>query len=288
MKETIVYRTNNYEQFKRLVGNRDVNPKRVRQIKKSIEEIGYIPNPIIVNENMEVIDGQGRLQALKDLGLPVEYIIKNGVGIKECLFMNINQEKWKIQDYIKSYAEMGNENYKKLQDLIELYPIYSVNTIGSAVKGIKTITATNIRRGNLEISTEEYEKAIITLNYLNRFIPSIKYLKGKTTNFFQALVFIYQIEGVDKERLVKQVNDNVLTMIAWHDTNTAIQSIEEIYNKQLGLKTRVYIFSEYRKALQEKQSRTNRYLGIDKDWHIGDKRIMFANKKLEKMSKNGR
>lgn len=63
-RETIVYRTNNYDQFKRLVGNREVNPKRVKTIKKSVEEIGYIPNPIIVNENMEVIDGQGRLQAL--------------------------------------------------------------------------------------------------------------------------------------------------------------------------------------------------------------------------------
>lgn len=280
MKETIVYRTNNYEQFKRLIGNREVNPKRVKTIKKSIEEIGYIPNPIVVNENMEVIDGQGRLQALKELGLPVEYIIKNGVGIKECLFMNINQERWKLIDYINSYAELGNQSYKMFKDLIELYPIYSVNTIGSAIKGVMTITSTNVRKGELEVSINEYENAIMTLNYINRFIPTIKYLKGKPTNFFQALVFVYNIEEVDKERLVNQVLNNVSDMLPFHDTNGAIQSIEEIYNKQLGLKSRVYIFSEFRKQLQERASRKHRGVGVSKDYKDGDKRIKYYKNKL--------
>lgn len=284
MKEsTIVYRTNNYEQFKRLVGNREVNPKRVKTIRKSIEEIGYIPNPIVVNENMEVIDGQGRLQALKELGLPVEYIIKNGVGIRECLYMNINQERWKIKDYINSYAERGNKSYQMLKDLIDFYPIYSVNTIGTAIKGIKNLTSTNIRKGNLEISNKEYEKAIMTLNYMNRFIPLIKFFRGKATHFFQALVFVYNVEGIDLERLFSQTNKEIGNIIPWNDTNTAIQSIEEMYNHQLGLKSRIYIFSEYRKAMQEQASRKNVGVGVAKDYKIGDRRNKEYQKRVEKM-----
>ena len=62
-----IFRTNKYEIFKQLKGNREVSPKRISKIINSIKEVGYIINPIIVNEKMEVIDGQGRLEALRIL-----------------------------------------------------------------------------------------------------------------------------------------------------------------------------------------------------------------------------
>lgn len=94
MKQTNeIQRTNNYYMFKRLEGNRFVDPKKVNKLKKSIDEVGYISNPIIVNEKMEVIDGQHRLEALKELGKPVEYIVQKNLDIKEVLFMNSKPRK---------------------------------------------------------------------------------------------------------------------------------------------------------------------------------------------------
>lgn len=57
--------TNNYEMFKILAGNRGVSPARVKKIKKSIEDVGYITSPILVNEKMEVIDGQRQIASFK-------------------------------------------------------------------------------------------------------------------------------------------------------------------------------------------------------------------------------
>ncbi|MBQ2600753.1 ParB N-terminal domain-containing protein [bacterium] len=68
-----VYRTTDYDKFKTLDGNRTVEKSRVNKILKSINDNGYIHCPIIVNERMEIIDGQGRLEAVKQLGIPVEY-----------------------------------------------------------------------------------------------------------------------------------------------------------------------------------------------------------------------
>ena len=82
MKEILT--TTDYSIFKTLEGNRAVKDHRVDKIVKSICNIGYVTSPILVNEKMEVIDGQGRLQALERLGMPVEYIIHEGVGIEEC------------------------------------------------------------------------------------------------------------------------------------------------------------------------------------------------------------
>lgn len=74
-KSNTVFRTKKYSQFKRLDSNRTVKTGRVNKIKQSIEKVGYVQSPIIVNEKMEVIDGQGRLEALKQLQIPVDYIV---------------------------------------------------------------------------------------------------------------------------------------------------------------------------------------------------------------------
>ena len=250
MKQTNeIKRTNNYDMFKRLEGNRFVDPKKVNKLKKSINEVGYISNPIIVNEKMEVIDGQHRLEALKELGKPVEYIVQKNLDIKEVLYMNINQEKWAMIDYIKSYAELGNESYQRLLDLIELYPLYNLNTIGSALKGINKLGNKQLQKGGLEVSQFEYENAIIKLNYLNRYIPTFKHLLGRTTYFCQAIMVVYDMEKIDRERLLKQISENVRVMIPWSDFNSCLSSIEDIYNKQLNFKNRVDIYKLYRQGL---------------------------------------
>ena len=65
-----MFRTTDYDAFKRVLGNRKVLEDRVSKILASFDKIGYIPVPIIVNEKFEVIDGQGRLEACKRRGLP--------------------------------------------------------------------------------------------------------------------------------------------------------------------------------------------------------------------------
>lgn len=50
--EKKIERTNNYKIFKKLKGNRDVAPSRVRKIVESINKVGYVTSPVIVNENV--------------------------------------------------------------------------------------------------------------------------------------------------------------------------------------------------------------------------------------------
>lgn len=114
-----MFRTTDYEGFKRVIGNRRVMEERVTKILASIDKIGYIPIPLIVNEKMEVIDGQGRLEACKRRGLPVNFIIKPGLRIQDCITMNINVTPWNLTDFILCYAEMGNESYQLMVKLLE-------------------------------------------------------------------------------------------------------------------------------------------------------------------------
>jgi hypothetical protein len=73
-------------------------------------------NPILVNEQLEVIDGQHRLEAAKSAGTYVYYIIVNGYTLTEVHTLNLNQKNWSKSDYMEGYANMGIEPYVKLRE----------------------------------------------------------------------------------------------------------------------------------------------------------------------------
>lgn len=69
-----VYVTKDYSIFNFLESNRAVNQNQVKKIVKSIQEKGYYPVPILVDDNYSIIDGQHRFTAVEQLNLPVYYI----------------------------------------------------------------------------------------------------------------------------------------------------------------------------------------------------------------------
>ena len=62
--------TYEYDKFKKIKGNRKINFKNLGKIINSMSKKQLVI-PILVNEKFEVIDGQHRLQACIELGLPV-------------------------------------------------------------------------------------------------------------------------------------------------------------------------------------------------------------------------
>lgn len=115
-----IYSTNDYGAFKYLSGNRKVDDGK-NYIIPSIKNNRWITNPIIVNKNMEIIDGQHRYEALKALNMPIQYIVSEDATVKDCISLNIKQQNWKLVDYIRCYADMGNDDYVFLVSQLEKY-----------------------------------------------------------------------------------------------------------------------------------------------------------------------
>ncbi len=258
MKE--IKETNNYEMFKKLEGNRIVDGKRIEKIKKSILKVGYITSPILVNQNMEIIDGQGRFEALKQLQLPVEYIVQNDIGIKECVAMNVHQTNWNALDYIKSYAERGIKSYAYMQNLIDKYHKSNVSLvhIATATKGLTRFGADIIRDGLLEITDEEYQNAIQRLDLVKEIAE--KYKKIPRTNFIVvAMLYCLIIDCVDfkrlKEKVIEVLDYGKVPPIPTVDE--AVQFLENIYNRN-SKKPTVYIYTEYRKHIEEQRAKAFR------------------------------
>ena len=111
-----VYQTSNLSIFKQIYGNRVPNLQHVKRLADSIRVYGMKCNPILVNERMEVIDGQHRLMAAKEAESFVYYIIVDGYSLNEVHTLNLNQKNWTKKDFMEGYANMGIESYIKLRD----------------------------------------------------------------------------------------------------------------------------------------------------------------------------
>lgn len=247
MKE--VKSTKKYDMFKELKGNREVSPSRVKKIIESIKNVGYITSPIIVNENMEIIDGQGRLKALQFLQMPVEYIVHKGAGINECLSMNIHQTNWTLKDYIKSYADRGLQSYVYLQDLIDTYKNLALITIVMACQG-GTKYSKKIYRGDLDLTERDYEKVKEKLDYITEVSSYFAFKNGAKSYLEFSLLICQTLDCIDLDRLKERLKEDCSIMRRWNSVPTCLQSIEDVYN--LNLAYPVFLYTEYRKTLYKK------------------------------------
>lgn len=239
-----IYTTKDYSMFKYLEGNRDTLQARVDKIKNSINKVGYVTNPIIVNDKFEVVDGQGRVEALKQMNLPVDYIVVNGVGTEECISLNIYNTSWNLPDYVKSYAERGNDNYKRLYNLFKEYKDIGIRNITAAVSE-KNIANSTVKDGTFILSQSDYEKGKKVLDYLNKFIPCIKKKKRvKKQAIIPALIFCYFSNDIDNDKLFERFNDRFPLSDSPDNIAEGLMVIEDIYNKNSRNKVMLsYIFN---------------------------------------------
>ncbi len=258
-KAGVYYRTDEYERFRPLDGNRNVTHQRAQKIVKSIEKVGYLDAPILVNERYEVIDGQGRLEACKLLGIPVLYIMQNGLGINECVQMNIHQSNWKLTDYIHSYAVQRDVSYIYLENLMKAFPRLSLLAIVNAINGNSGSGCNaTVQSGMFKCSEAEYMTAMDILSFESQFVDIIdaKRIGGRKELWFYALAFAFRHEGVDNERMAKQFYSQQFLITPVATTEQAVEILEQMYNAHIRKK--VYLKADYQKYNDERLALRNK------------------------------
>ena len=76
-----VYQTKDYDKFKTIKGNRNIDEPHVRSLQRSFLENGnrMDQEPMEVTDDFAILDGQHRFTGSKRLDMPVCYIIKSKV-----------------------------------------------------------------------------------------------------------------------------------------------------------------------------------------------------------------
>lgn len=232
-----VYKTDDYSIFQLSKFNRNIILRR--ELIEQAEE-GII-SPIVVNENLMVIDGQHRLKASEKVGAPVEYIIKQGLDEHDIVRMNTVQKPWSLANHIEAWANQGKDEYIKLLNLLNNY--YGNTTVVAQV-ALNTNTMKKARRAieSGEFEFFNYEKTVEFLSYLKRFreetgIPF-------KTKLSEAIYELFIIKKFDRERLIHKVIETDLNEDLKAKTlnkSDALQRLLDSYNKMLTPKSNKYI-----------------------------------------------
>ena len=220
-----VFLESNLSKFKLLDGNRGIEESRVEKIIDSIKTVGFINSPIVCNEHYEIIDGQGRLEACKRLGLPIPYIVIDGLGVDECRAMNVNQKNWSTLDFISSYANEGNPSYKYLLDFVRTSGFPFSTSIWIAVQ--RKYNPFAIRKGTLVFSEQDYIEARKLCDFLHKF-DRIKTNRQK--EFLIAIARVSELKEVDSETLFRKVCKNPRSFENISGCEDCVEVIERIYN----------------------------------------------------------
>ena len=223
--KTSIKSTTNYSLFQPLKGNRNVNRGHVMRIKESMKK-QMLPTFIEVNERYEVIDGQHRLEALKELELPVYYIVNEGSGLREAQRHNEIKKKWGYADILESHCAAENENYLFLQYLMNKYDLTMNNALIACQRGNHGQSIQyKFQQGELEIKNKkEIEDLIRQALRVNAVVNIMRktawsaILQCVDSQYFDVDVFIRKLTYL-KDQFSPQVTKK-----------QQIAQIEEIYN----------------------------------------------------------
>jgi len=127
-KMGIVQTTGNYKLFKLDHRNRPIDTKHLIRLHDAVEKKNLLREyPILVDRNMQVIDGQHRLKVAESLSIPIYYIISDRVTIEDVAATNSNTLRWTSHQYLHHWCATGNLEYLKLQRFCEKHPFVKLS-----------------------------------------------------------------------------------------------------------------------------------------------------------------
>ena len=222
--EIYIRKSKDYNIFKTLTGNRELNVSHKEKLKKSFKE-NYLISPIIINEKYEIIDGQHRFNAARELGYYVYYILIKGYSLEEVKMLNTNSKNWKREDYLNAYCDLGFEEYIKFK---KFYGDIKEFTIGSAERiaaGHQSDNMSGFRNGKFRFGNvlDAYD----TAQKILMFKP---YYKGFNRNtFVGAVMKLIRNENYNHAQMIHKLSLNPSLLVDCANTSQYVLLLSLIH-----------------------------------------------------------
>jgi hypothetical protein len=227
MKSTI-----DYSIFKEFSSNREVDPKHVNKLVVSIMKRNLLNvNPIVIDTQMRVIDGQHRLEAAKILELEIFYIVED-INRGDISLLNSNQKNWTAMDYINFYTVEKNDSFVKLSRLINEYPDIAISALLSLSNSEGRRSLTQLKAGYLDVLAIDHAREVgdMCKDLNHKFQKDFVF----DSRFPLALGKAIRQENFKIDRLIEQITAAPREFVPCHTKEQYLDMIEEIYNKGLS------------------------------------------------------
>ena len=220
-----------YNKFKILNGNRSIRDSHVKKLVESMTE-KYIPVPIIVNDKHYIVDGQHRMEACKELGIPFHYVEIKGLNLEDVQRLNSNNKKWSVEDIMESYIDLGNPNYVAYKAFWKTHNFgHEPNWV--LLKGPdREGTRQEFRKGKFVLSQVEIKQAGVYAQQINEILEyfaedDIVHAKGRRSII--ALMKAFRNEKYSQGKMLRKLKAAKRKLEAKKCTQDYTRQLEEFY-----------------------------------------------------------
>lgn len=235
----LIHFTKDYEMFKIIKENRNKDNPNYKQLKKSIQTKQIKSAAIIINEHMQIIDGQHRFWICQELGLEVPYTIEVGATEQDVRLLNTAGKNWSMYDHMTAYANAGLREYEKVKTFLNTYGFSINETLAMLRKRTRTNgpVVTQFKQGLFKVA--DLSHAEKTAETILSFEPI--YQAARRRSFVFAMLDCLMVEGFDPERLKRKMKlqpNKIKAYVSWEECLLAIQKVYN-YNETKERKLRL-------------------------------------------------
>lgn len=233
--------TTNYGMFQLMKGNRQVDYNHVKRLKRSMERDPHLfaSNPIQVNEHNFIIDGQHRRLAAQELGIPVYYVVSEGITLDDTRVLNITQKRWSLLDFAQSFSDSGREDYTQFLRLQRKYNKLAPSIVVMCLQGgHKHQSSTDFRRGEFVI--ENYERGVEWLEKLTAVATEGHIIMN--TPMTAAFLQLFKGGEFDFDKFMAKLEREGAKQVfnTSSSVRNSLRAIEDVYNFQSKVRDRLY------------------------------------------------
>jgi hypothetical protein len=234
--------TSDYKSFKIIEWNREINKQNLdKLITLNKEKFQLHLFPILVNENMEIIDGQHRFSASKVLGSPVYYLV-NGKdnSFKAVHSVNIAGKRHSLKDKLTMLAKSGDSG------AVYVFNIHALFNNRFDASAIATLLI-NFGKTGSQVNDSIDKNGGVTVSHseaTNKVLEALdcsRIEERYTVRLCYALARISERESIGAKFIIKRVESNLSKWISPKSVDEAIRSIVTCYNYGLSEKNRIEI-----------------------------------------------
>jgi hypothetical protein len=229
-----IHKTNDYSQFRFIKKNRDIS---CEYLIKSIKEKNLLEsNPIKVNKDLQVIDGQNRLKAAECLQVPIYYMIIDDLTEEDIPRFQI-QNSWEMRDYLKYYRETIPD-YEFIFKIIQKYSLQIHFVVSSCSTMISPYRA--FRNGTYRITRdkEKLNQNFESFNEVNLIIKEICNVSALTSRAKEAIWSIISKKDYSHSKFLRKCDrfkSEVKAAIKFKSKNDILEGlIDNVYWKGDG------------------------------------------------------
>ncbi len=230
LKPGEIFDTTDYDAFQLITANREVDKSHVAKLVESIKKENLLHlMPIKVNMQLEIIDGQHRLEAARILQVPIYYQMADELTEEHIRTLNANSKNWAGSDYLNYWTVKGRPAYVELSRFMKHHPRIKLTSARYLVGANNPGPGAEFKDGRFKAG--HYATATRAAALLARIEEEFKFTYAYDQRFVQAIGYCFMnVEGFDENIFMRKVGLQPTALVRCVALKQYLELFERLYN----------------------------------------------------------